>query len=109
MPPSHSGGCGSASAETQVHACLRDTFFPQRETTRDPDKISREMLIYVWAQSQLRLIIKVWSWEEAPKVCLPVALTVLTTLEEFYFFCVCSRSGMFDTHRKKMILTVDFK
>lgn len=71
MPPSHSGGCGSASAETQVHVCLRDTFFPQWETTRDPDKISWAMLIYVWAQSQLRLIIKVWSWEEAPKVCLP--------------------------------------
>lgn len=43
------------------------------------------MLIYVWAQSQQRLVIKVWSWEEAPKVCLPVALKVFTTLEEFCF------------------------
>lgn len=47
MPPSHSGGCGSASAETQVHACLRDTFFPQRETARDPEKISGAIYLEV--------------------------------------------------------------
>lgn len=47
---------------------------------------SATMLIYVWAPNQLRLVIKVRSWEEAPKVCLPAALRVFHHFGRVLFF-----------------------
>lgn len=58
----------------QRRRCMRVCVIPSFLSGKPHEiltKFSWAMLIYVWAQSQLRLIIKVWSWEEAPKVCLP--------------------------------------